>query len=177
MAEESKGDSANKSEFRWWSGEIGVNQVLEKWRIQQQQEGESISAILLYMQNIQDGVQHTMGMLSMWDAVMQKRAPGSNNGCINEHFNPQQPNDGCYDQPGDGFIVPKGLPKTNASINNCASNNTDDNNCMGNKSKTGTGKNSDSHSGLFDSGSNDDDDDDGNDNNENDDNNKSNCRQ
>ena len=63
----------------------------------------------------------------------------------------------------------------NACVNKRASNNAEGNDRVGNKSKTGTGKNSDGHSGLFDSSSNDDaDDDDGDDNNDNDDDGKSN---
>ena len=122
----------------------------------------STTARGLYVQNLRDNVQ----ML-----LCKKGRRGSDNGCIEEHFNPQQPNDGCYDCPGDGFIVPKRSIKKNPSVDQCASNNAEGNNRMGNKSKTGTGKNSGSHNGRFDSSSNeDDDDDDGSDNDDDKDN-------
>ena len=72
--------------------------------------------------------------------LCKKGGRGIDNGCINEHFNPQQPNDGYYDHPGDGFIVPKGLIKKNPSVDQRASNNADGNDCVGNRSKTGSGK-------------------------------------
>jgi hypothetical protein len=122
--------------------------------------------------------------------LCKKGRRGIDNGCIKEHFNPQQPNDGCYDRPGDGFIVPKGLIKKNPSVDQCAGNNAEGKDCVGNKSKTGTGKNSHGHNGRFDSSSNedanddegynngddddddnDDDDDDDDDNDDNDDDN------
>ena len=94
--------------------------------------------------------------------LCKKGCRGLDNGCIDEHFNPQQPNDGCYDRPGDGFIVPKGSLKKNPGNDHHASNNAEGNDRVGNKSNSRTGKNSRGQNRRFDTSSDEDADDDGN---------------
>ena len=94
--------------------------------------------------------------------LCKKGRRGLDNGCIDEHFNPQQPNDGCYDRPGDGFIVPKGSLKKNPGNDHHASNNAEGNDRVGNKSNSRTGKNSRGQNRRFDTSSDEDADDDGN---------------
>ncbi len=111
-----------------------LNKVLEKQRIQQQQ-GKAYQQYC-YMCRTYGTMCNTQWVCQACGMPLCKKGRrGIDNGCIKVHFNPQQPNDWCYDHPRDGFIVQKGSIKKNPRVDQRTSTNVEGNDRMGQEVK------------------------------------------